>query len=73
MVREKDHWRRILVLVWNKIKEIHYLGVETFLEAENGEKLLSFYRDNRFLQFDTRRTVSDMDETHESVQLLRLL
>ena len=40
----------LLVLAWNKIKEIQYLGggVVTFLEAENEEKLLSFYRDNRF-------------------------
>ena len=40
----------LLALAWDKIKEIQYLGggVETFLEAENEEKLLSFYRDNRF-------------------------
>ncbi len=40
----------LLALAWDKIKEIQYLGggVVTFLEAENEEKLLSFYRDNRF-------------------------
>ena len=65
----------LLKLVWDKIKEIQYLGggVVTFLEAENEEKLLSFYRDNRFSQFDTRQTASDTDESHELVQLLRLL
>ena len=65
----------LLVLAWNKIKEIQYLGggVVTFLEAENEERLLSFYRDNRFSQFDTRQTASDTDEAHELVQLLRLL
>ena len=65
----------LLKLAWDKIKEIQYLGggVVTFLEAENEEKLLSFYRDNRFSQFDTRQTVSDTDESHELVQLLRLL
>ena len=65
----------LLVLAWNKIKEIQYLGggVVTFLEAESEEKLLSFYRDNRFSQFDTRQTVSNTDESHELVQLLRLL
>ena len=65
----------LLVLAWDKIKEIQYLGggVVTFLEAENEEKLLSFYRDNRFSQFDTRQTASDTDEAHELVQLLRLL
>ena len=65
----------LLKLAWDKIKEIQYLGggMVTFLEAENEEKLLSFYRDNRFSQFDTRQTVSDIDESHELVRLLRLL
>ena len=65
----------LLKLAWDKIKEIQYLGggVVTFLEAENEEKLLSFYRENRFSQFDTRQTTSDTDESHELVQLLRLL
>ena len=53
----------LLKLAWDKIKEIQYLGggIVTFLEAENEEKLLSFYRDNRFSQFDTRQTASDTD------------
>ena len=65
----------LLKLAWDKIKEIQYLGggVVTFLEAENEEKLLSFYRENHFSQFDTRQTTSDTDESHELVQLLRLL
>ncbi len=65
----------LLKLAWDKIKEIQYLGggVVTFLEAENEERLLSFYRDNRFSQFDTRQTASDAEESHELVQLLRLL
>ena len=65
----------LLKLAWDKIKEIQYLGggIVTFLEAEKEEKLLSFYRDNRFSQFDTRQTTSDTDESHELVQLLRLL
>ena len=65
----------LLALAWDKIKEIQYLGggVVTFLEAENEEKLLSFYRNNRFSQFDTRQTASDAEESHELVQLLRLL
>ena len=65
----------LLALAWDKIKEIQYLGggVVTFLEAENEEKLLSFYHDNRFSQFDTRQTASDTEEPHELVQLLRLL
>ena len=65
----------LLALAWDKIKEIQYLGggMVTFLEAENEEKLLSFYRGNRFSQFDTRQTASDKDEPHELVQLLRLI
>ena len=66
---------KLLGLAWNKIKATQYMfgGMVTFLEAENEEKLLSFYRDNRFSQFDTRQTASDTDEAHELVQLLRLL
>ena len=65
----------LLKLAWDKIKEIQYLGggMVTFLEAENEEKLLSFYRGNRFSQFDTRQTATDTDELHELVQLLRML
>ena len=65
----------LLKLAWDKIKEIQYLGggMVTFLEAENEEKLLAFYRGNRFSQFDTRQTASDTKESHELVQLLRLL
>ena len=65
----------LLELAWDKIKTAQYMfgGMVTFLEAENEEKLLSFYRNNRFSQFDTRQTVSVTDESHELVQLLRLL
>ena len=47
---QKITGEELLALAWNIIKEIQYLGgdVVTFLEAENEEKLLSFYRDNRF-------------------------
>ena len=65
----------LLKLAQDKIKEIQYLGggMVTFLEAEKEEKLLSFYCDNCFSQFDTRQTTSDTDESHELIQLLRLL
>ena len=65
----------LLGLAWDKIKATQYMfgGMVTFLEAENEEKLLSFYRNNRFSQFDTRQTISDTDEAHELVQFLRLL
>lgn len=65
----------LVELAWAVIEEMQYMGggMVTFLEAENEEKLLSFYRDNRFSQFDTRQTVSGADEPHKLVQLLRLL
>lgn len=65
----------LLEAAWNKIEEMQYHagGVVTFLEANNEERLLSFYNDNRFQKFDTRQTVSNEAEPHELVQLLRLL
>ena len=49
----------LLEAAWNKIEEIQYRtgGVVTFLEANNEDKLLDFYKDNRFQKFDTRQTV----------------
>ena len=65
----------LIELAWMMIEKTQYMfgGMVTFLEAENEERLLSFYRDNRFSQFDTRQTTSDTDGAHELVQLLRLL
>ena len=67
--------KELLEAAWNKIEEIQYRvgGVVTFLEANNEDKLLDFYKDNRFHKFDTRQTVSNNAEPHELVQLLRLL
>lgn len=48
-------------------------GMVTFLEADNNEKLLTFYENYGFKRFDTRQTISNANETHELVQLLRLI
>ncbi len=48
-------------------------GMVAFVEADNKEKLLSFYENYGFKRFDTRHTVSDEAEPHELVQLLKLL
>ena len=48
-------------------------GMVVFVEADNKEKLLSFYENYGFKRFDTRQTVSGEAESHELVQLLRLL
>ena len=71
---EKITAKELVKLAWTVIEDAQYMlgGIVTFLEAENEEKLLSFYRDNRFSQFDTRQTASDAEKSHELVQLLRL-
>lgn len=65
----------LLELAWGIIEKMQYLGggLVVFLEANNDEKLLSFYHTNRFAQFDTRLTVSDSENQHELIQMLRLL
>ncbi len=67
--------KELIELAWTVIEDAQYMlgGIVAFLEAENEEKLLSFYRNNRFSQFDTRQTTSNPDDPHELVQLLRLL
>lgn len=65
----------LLELAWSVIEDMQYMGggMVVFLEANNAEKLLAFYHDNKFRQFDTRLTDSAENEPHELVQLLRLL
>lgn len=72
---EKITGKELVELAWTVIEDAQYMlgGMVAFLEAENEEKLLSFYRDNRFSQFDTRETASGTSEPHKLVQLLRLL
>ncbi len=67
--------KELIELAWTVIEDAQYMlgGMVTFLEAENEEKLLAFYHDNRFSQFDIRQTASGTDEAHKLVQLLRLL
>ena len=67
--------KELVELAWTVIEDAQYIlgGIVVFLEAENEDKLLAFYKANRFSQFDTRQTTSDTDEPHELVQLLRLL
>ena len=74
-VNDKISGKELIELAWTVIEDAQYMlgGMVTFLEAEKEEKLLSFYRDNRFSQFDTRQTASDPDQSHELMQLLRLL
>lgn len=66
--------RELLGLAIQQVKQLQYLagGMVIFLEAANEEKLLSFYRENGFQQFDTRLTDSSNSEPHELIQLLKL-
>jgi len=48
-------------------------GMVAFVEADNKDKLLSFYENYGFKRFDTRQAASGEAEPHELVQLLRLL
>lgn len=48
-------------------------GMVLFVEADDKEKLLSFYENYGFKRFDARQTVSREAELHELIQLLRLL
>ena len=54
--------KELVELAWTVIEEAQYMfgGMVTFLEAENEEKLLSFYRNNRFSQFDTKQHQTQM-------------
>ena len=65
----------LLEAAWNTIEEMQYRvgGVVAFLEATNEDKLLDFYSNNRFQLFDTRQTTTNDAESHELVQLLRLI
>ena len=66
---------KLLELAWCIIEKMQYMGggMVVFLEAGNHERLLSFYQANRFAQFDSRRAIADTQESHELIQLLRLL
>lgn len=72
---DKISGAELLELAWTVIEEMQYMGGGTvaFLEANNDDKLIKFYNENRFSQFDTRQTVSKNREPHELIQLLRLL
>ena len=65
----------LLEATWKKVEEMQYMGggLVVFLEAGNEEKLLSFYKANRFSQFDARLAASGEKGHHELMQLLRLL
>ncbi len=74
-LNEKITGAEMLELVWREIEKMQYMcgGIVAFLEAEDKEKVLDFYQNNRFAKFDTRQVTNNTEETHELIQLLRLL
>ena len=67
--------KELLEAAIRQVQSLQYQagGMVAFVEAENNAKLLSFYENYGFKQFDTRQTVSKESEPHELVQLLRLV
>lgn len=72
---ERIAGEELLELAIQQIQQMQYLagGMVVFLEANNEEKLLEFYHNNGFQQFDSRLTESKDSEQHELLQLLKLL
>lgn len=73
---EKIVGQQLLQAAIDTIKELQYMagGMVIFLEAENKEKLLHFYKDqNGFKQFDVRETKISDDDSHKLIQLLKVL
>ena len=74
-VNERITGAELLELAIQQVQQMQYLagGMVIFLEANNEEKLLTFYHNNGFQQFDSRVTESKDNEQHELIQLLKLL
>ena len=65
----------LLGLAIKQVQQLQYLagGMVVFLETANEEKLLSFYKDKGFQQFDSRLSEAAGREPHELIQLLKIL
>jgi len=65
----------LLGLAIKQVQQLQYLagGMVVFLETSNEEKLLSFYKDKGFQQFDSRLSEAAGREPHELIQLLKIL
>ena len=67
--------QELLEMAIDQAKLLQYQagGVVVFVEADDKDKVLSFYKNYGFKCFDTRQTSSATTEQHNLVQLLRLL
>lgn len=72
-INEKLAGKQLLDLAIAQVQELQYMagGMVVFLEAEEREKLVKFYKDeNGFRQFNIRKTEAD---EHTLVQMLKVL
>ncbi len=67
--------KELLEVAIRQIQSLQYQvgGMVAFVETDNNGKLLSFYENYGFKRFDTRQILSGDDESHELVQLLKLI
>lgn len=74
-LNEKISGEELLDVAWTVVKNLQYAagGVVAFLEAEKQEKLLSFYYNNGFREFDVKMVEDAEGNSHELVQLLRFM
>ena len=74
-MNERISGEELLDVAWTVVKEIQYAvgGMVSFLEADRKEKLLEFYRKNGFREFDVKIVEDSNGNSHELVQLLRLM
>ncbi len=72
---ERITGEELLGLAIKQIQQLQYLagGMVVFLETSNEEKLLSFYQDRGFQQFDSRLSETAGREPQELIQLLKIL
>ena len=74
-VNERITGQELLEMAMKQMQFLQYQagGMVVVVETNNEEKLLSFYNDYGFKQFDTRLTKSNKQETRELAQLLMIL
>lgn len=72
---ERISGEHLLELALSVVEGLQYAagGMVTFLEAEDKEKLLTFYQKNNFQRFSTRKADDASEDSHELIQLFRLL
>lgn len=74
-LNERISGEELLDMAWMVVKELQYAagGIVTFLEAEKKEKLLDFYHENGFREFDIKIVKNIEDKPYELVQLLKIM